>query len=103
MWFGIKPNRRPGRFTALDVLLADGLSLYEAGLCTGCGFPAVWVYDPVSARHFRHDPTEVTCAVCALLEGGVSDDPGYRPEPGEKQHIQNMMFDDDGPLGGGRG
>lgn len=91
--FGIKPNRKPGRVTKLDVLLADALRMYEDSLCAGCGVPAMWAWDLRFARYFVLDTEAPLCNVCALRETPLEG--GDQPDPGEKLRVLNNMFDDE--------
>jgi hypothetical protein len=98
LMFGIKADRRPGKVTALDVLLAEGLRLYEDSLCSGCGVPARWAWDVGNARYFEIDPDSPQCQVCELLETPAAE--GDRREPGEKVRVINHLIEVEGVSGG---
>lgn len=99
MWFGIKPNRKPGKFTDLDVLLCDALRMHRDSLCPDCGQASKWVYDPRLERYFVLDDS-VTCSACGLRDLLRRDND--QPEPGQKLRFINLLTDDAmGVLGDG--
>jgi hypothetical protein len=88
--FGIKPRRRPGKVTPLDVLLADGLRLYQDSLCPDCHVPIVWAWDITNHEYFALDDDPPSCGACQLLETAAKD-PAMKPEAGEKRRLLNLM------------
>lgn len=91
--FGIKLNRRPGKVTELDVMLAEALRLYEDSLCPDCRQSIKWAWDIRTSEYYWLD-TETGCNVCELFERAnkhISENPSDAPEPGTKRHVVNRI------------
>lgn len=78
-------RRRPQHWSRKDIVLAEALRLYQDGLCSGCGMPAIHAYDERNSGEFvlRDD---AQCLACEQREQDESKTP-----PGVKKYIKNLM------------
>lgn len=77
---------RPGRWSRLDVVLLEALTLYEAGLCGSCGQPLQFTTDPMNTLQMQAN--SVSCIGCESIAGFQK---AHEPGPGEKVYVDNRM------------
>lgn len=78
-------RKRPQHWSRKDLVLAEALTIYEEGLCSGCGFPAWMTYDGRNAGEFVLKD-DVQCISCEQREQDETKTP-----PGVKKYVASLM------------
>lgn len=78
-------GRSSSRWSELDLLLAEALALYEAGLCKGCGHPLAFTTDD-HVHPLDFVTSSVKCAGCAAMKDNPEAD---KPASGQLFFVVN--------------
>lgn len=69
----------------MDRALAVALTLYEDGLCSGCGQPRDRAWNDDMAGYY--EPHTALCLACNAVHTHVEDDRGGKLRPGERAYV----------------